>query len=287
MNNTIPPPVWSIARILKQNKITRKKTIGYISKCKKYPYEYSLSQQIDFVGPRYLYSKARFYFLNVICCDTHFAQVQTVENQSSSNVCNGLIRFWKTAGIPDFLQMDNDLSFWGCLKKPNALGKTIRLCLLHKVTPVFIPSREPWRNGIIEHFNYKMQSAILSSGNFDNIEQIQQTADRFCEIHNHNHYYSSQKGMTPVQQQKYLNYPIATLEEDYELPKEPLPLYEGEIHIIRFIRSDHVFYLFGLGFVLPDKIQYEYVKGVLLTTENRLKIYRENELIKEYPFTFL
>jgi len=285
MRNITPPPVWSIARILNQNKVTHKKrTDHYIPKGKKYPYEYLLSQQIDFVGPRYLYSKTRFYFLNIICCQTHYAQCSTLENQNSSNVCNSLILFWKTAGIPDCLQMDNDLSFWGSLIRPTALGKVIRLCLFHKVTPVFIPIKEPWRNGIIEHFNNTMQAAVLNSGRFQNIHQIQAAAERFCQIHNQSHYYSTQNGMTPELYRKHLNYPLVPLKEDYFLPDKPLPLCEGEIHVIRFIRSDLKFNIFGLSFILPEETQYEYIKGVIITQEHKLKIFKEQKLITEFKF---
>lgn len=285
MRNIAPPPVWSIARILQQNKVTHiKRPDTYKAKGKKYPYAYLLSQQMDFVGPRYLYSKTRYYFLNLICCDTHYAQVSALESQGSNNVCNSLIRFWKTAGIPDFLQMDNDLSFWGSLIRPTALGKVIRVCLLHKVTPVFIPIREPWRNGIIEHFNNTMQAAVLSSERFDNIDQIQASADRFCQIHNQSHYYSTQDGKTPEQCRKHLNYPLVVLREDYRLPDKPLALSEGEIHVIRFVRSDLKFNIFGLSFILPEETQYEYIKGVILTSEHKLKIFKEQKLITEFKF---
>lgn len=280
-----PPPIWTIARILNEYKLTyQKRSSAYIPKGKKYPYEYQLAHQMDFVGPRYLYSKARFYFLNFICGDTHYAQVSVVVNQSSINVCKSLIRFWKSAGIPDFLQMDNDLSFWGSLNKPNALGKVIRLCLLHNVTPVFIPVNEPWRNGIIENFNKKMQQLILKSTKFKNINDIQKTADNFCKIHNQQHHYSTQNGMTPNKRMKFLNYPEVRLDSNYQLTKQSIPLPEGEIHIIRFIRSDLKFNLFGLTFQLPETTKYEYVIGVIITQEHKLKIFKEQEPVAEFRF---
>jgi hypothetical protein len=285
MRGIAPPPVWSIARILKHSKIThRKKIESYIPKGKKYPYEYVLSHQMDFAGPRYLYSKTRFYFHNLICCDTHYAQALAFESQESANVCNSLIRFWKTAGVPDYLQMDNDLAFWGSLNKPNALGKVIRLCLLNKVTPVFIPIREPWRNGVIEHFNNKMQSAVLNSDKFENIEQIQKAADHFCQVHNQHHYYSSQEGMTPKQRRIHLNYPLVTLDDDYSIPTGRLPLKDGQIHVIRFVRSDLKFNIFGLTFTLPQEAIYEYIKGVIITEKHLLRIFKEQKLITEFRF---
>ncbi len=289
MKNFTPPPVWSIARILKQNQVTHKKRIDrYEPKGKKYPYDgYLLSQQMDFIGPRYIHGNAgviRYYFLSMICCDTHYALAAAVENQSSSNVCNNLIHFWKTAGKPDFLQMDNDGAFWGSLIRPTALGKVIRLCLLNRVTPVFIPVREPWRNGIIEHFNNTMQSAVLNSGKFENIGQVQQAAEHFCQIHNQSHHYSCLDGLTPEQYRKKFNYPVFILQEDYILPNKALPLEEGEIHIIRFIRSDLKFNIFNLSLLLPEETQYEYVKGVIIIQEHKLKIFKEQKYITEFQF---
>jgi putative transposase len=283
--NKNPPPVWTIARILKRNNLTRtKRSTSYISKGKNYPYNFTMSHQMDFVGPRYLYIKSRFYFHTIICCDTHYARIQVSDNLRSESVCENLIHFWKEAGIPDFLQMDNDLSFWGSLNKPNALGKVIRICLLHKVIPVFIPIKEPWRNGIIEHFNKKMQSAILASKKYNKLDEIQQTSNKFCDVHNQCHYYSSQNGMSPNKQMEYLNYPPVKLDKNYTIDKRSLPIENGEIYVIRFIRSDLKFHLFGLSFLLPEEAQYEYIKGVIITQEHRIIFFKDQKYITEYKF---
>jgi len=279
------PPVWTIARTLNRHHLTlKKKASPYTSKGKKYPYEYALCQQMDFVGPRYLYSKARFYFLNLIYCDTHSAQVFVIDNQGSNDVCKNLIRYWKIAGIPDFLQMDNYLSYWGSLIRPNALGKVIRLCLSCRVTPVFVPIREPWRNGIVERFNNTMQKAILNSKTYNDLDALQKETDYFCEIHNDTHHYSTQQGMTPVQCMKHLNYPVLLLDSYYQASDIPKEVDTGEIHVIRFIRSDLNFNLFNLTFKLPENTMYEYVLGVIITDEHRLIIFKDQKYVTEFQF---
>lgn len=282
-----PPPIWTIARILKRHSLVRHKRKGpYIPKGKKYPYDYCLCHQMDFVGPRYLASKVRFYFLNIIDCDTHWAHSSILDNQRAISVCECLVRSWKVTGIPDFLQMDNDLSFWGSLRNPRAVGKVIRLCLLHGVTPVFIPQSEPWRNGVIEHFNNTIQGHLLKD-TYTNIEQLQKAAGNYDKIHNRTHYYSSQNGSTPLQMYQLLGYPTAPLDENYEIPDGDLPLQTGQIHIIRFIRSDLTFHLFGLSFQLPETAKYEYVRGVILTEEHRLVIFKDQEFITDFKFILL
>jgi len=281
----VPPPVWNIARILQRHKLSRtKRTNSYMAKGKNYPYSYVNCHQMDFVGPRYLRSKIRFYFNSLICCDTHYAHLSISDNQSSNHACQSLVQFWKTAGIPDFLQMDNYLSFWGSLIRPHALGKVIRLCLIHGVTPVFIPIKEPWRNGIVEHFNKTMQSAILNSASYKTIDDVQDASNRFCISHNATHHYSTQGGRTPLQCREYLEYPLKRLNEEYPLQKKMIPLEDGEIHVIRFIRSDLRFNIFGLSYLLPKKTEYEYIKGVIRTDEHRLIIFKDQEYVTEFQF---
>ncbi len=282
-----PPPVWSIARVLNRHQLTRKTgKMPYIAKGKKYPYDYILCHQMDFVGPRYLSCKARYYFLNLIDCDTHWSQIGVLENQTSTSVCQELIRFWKIVGIPDFLQIDNDLAFWGSLRRPRAIGKVIRLCLSLGVTPVFIPHGEPWRNGVIEHFNNTMQDYLLKT-EYENPEELRKAAAHYDDVHNHTHHYSTQAGMTPYQAYKRSGYPLQALSESFEMPSNRLPLESGEIHVIRFVRSDLKFNIFGLSFPIPENAKYEYVKGVILVEEDRLLMFKDRELLTEFPFRLM
>jgi putative transposase len=282
-----PPPVWSIARVLNRNQLVRKKRKApYVAKGKKYPYEYTLCHQMDYVGPRYLSCKARYYFLNLIDSDTHWSQISISENQTSAFACKKLIRFWKIVGIPDFLQMDNDPAFWGSIKVPNAVGKVIRLCLSLKVTPVFIPQGEPWRNGIIEHFNNTMQNALLQT-EYANLDELRNAAAHYDDVHNNNHHYSTQNGMTPYKAYKWSQYPLRPLDQSFEMPTEKIPLESGEIHFIRFVRSNLKFNVFGLSFSMPEKAKYEYIKGVVLVEEHRLLIYKDTEYLTEFPFSLM
>lgn len=278
------PPVWTIARILERHGLVRpKRGTPYISKGKRYPYQYALCHQMDFAGPRYLSSKARYYFLTLIDQDSHFSQTAVLQNKTASSICDGLIGFWKTVGTPDFLQMDNELAFWGSLKHPGAVGKVIRLCLLLGVTPVFIPQSEPWRNGVVEHFNSTMQKLLLGSEH-KSIAHLRKAAAQFDEVHNETHHYSSQNGGTPQTAFELLGYPLAPLDEFFTMPEGKLPLETGEIHVIRFIRSDRKFNLFGQSFLLPEEAKYEYVRGTILTDEHRLLIFLDQKPIAEFRF---
>jgi len=72
-----------------------------------------------------------------------------------------------------------------------------------------------------------MQSVILNSGKYENIDDVHKAANHFCKIHNEYHHYSTQEGTTPNQRMNYFNYPLKRLDPDYLLPNKNLPLSEG------------------------------------------------------------
>ena len=84
---------------------------------------------------------------------SHQLYVESQRTKEDRQVAGSLMRCWKNLGIPDFLQMDNELSFRGSNKFPRSFGIVIRLCLYYGIQPVFIPISEPWRNDSIERFN--------------------------------------------------------------------------------------------------------------------------------------
>jgi len=61
----------------------------------------------------------------------------------------------------NLLQVDNEMVFWGSTRYPRGMGCLIRLCLNNRCSPVFIPTSEPWRNGIVEKFNDHLQDKCL------------------------------------------------------------------------------------------------------------------------------
>ena len=280
-----PPPLITINRILKRNNLIYKKRFhNKISKGKIYPYSYSLCQQMDFVGPRYLSGGIRFYFLNIIECETHSANIFVQNNRDSWSICQNLIYFWKVFGLLDFLQIDNDLAFIGSLRHPGAFGKVIRLCLHLGITPVFIPQAEPWRNGIIEHFNNLMQEHLLKKEIHNTLESLEDSANEFVLYHNNFHHYSSQQGMTSLQARKKYGYPYSLFDDTFSFSKIENNFLEGEIYVIRFIRSDLKFNFLGKSFKLPERAKYEYALGILITHQHRLLIFKDKEYLTEFQF---
>lgn len=129
--------------------------------------------------------------------------------------------------ISDALQMDNELSFRGSNRHPRSLGIVLRLALSFNVVPVFIPIKEPWRNGVVERYNQTYERHVLKSVYCQNVDELCVVSDRFAAFHFANHRYSSQNNRTPEQMEIILG-KKATLDPDYVLPKQ-IPLEEGVI----------------------------------------------------------
>jgi putative transposase len=129
-----------------------------------------------------------------------------------------------------------------------------------------------------------MQNALLKT-NYENLEELQKAAEHFDYIHNHNHHYSTQNGMTPSKAFEHYKYPFQLLDSSFEIPKDKIPLETGEIHFIRFVRSNLRFNMFGLSYPMPESAKYEYILGIALVEEHRLIIYKDTEYLTEFPFS--
>jgi transposase len=71
-----------------------------------------------------------------------------------------LIAHWREVGLPGYAQFDNDMTFQGTHRYPDALGRVIRACLSLGVAPVFVPPREMGFQAAIESYNGWWQARV-------------------------------------------------------------------------------------------------------------------------------
>lgn len=279
-----PPPLSTINKILKRNQLVRKRP-KYEPKNVNYPsLEITHSNhlhQFDIVGPRYLKTDGRFYSANLIDAYDRRCSVNPIRRQTRTDFINTIIRSWQTLGIPMYLQMDNKLSARGSNRYPHSFGLVIRLCLKLEIQPIFIPIKEPWRNGIIEHFQNVFDKMFFRSQYFHNFPHLVQQAKGFEAFHNQNHRYSTLGGKTPAEK---VSEPLNFLPPDFKLPKK-IEIAPGNVHLIRFIRSNRILDIFGEKFPMPIEVEYEYVWATINTVEETLSIYHDSKLIDKlnYP----
>jgi transposase InsO family protein len=282
------PSIRTINRILSRHSLTHRRTGKYESKGTAYPVlpssKANQTQQADLVGPRYLKGPVRFYSLNVIDTATVRCGVYPALSKASQPMIDGLWNIWKRLGLPNNLQVDNSLSFFGSRKHPRGMGAIIRLCLNHDIEPWFIPVTEPWRNGMIEKFNDRYQKMFLQKKIMHTQEELQAGSLAFEQRHNSMYRFSKLKGKTPLtalsDSKVKLRFP-----EKSDSPKHPLKKPEtGRYHFVRLIRSDLKLDLFGETFPVPPESKYEYVIATVNVKEQKLKLFLDKIQVEEFQY---
>lgn len=276
------PSISTINRILKKHDLIgdnkRKKYI----KTKEYPSHYCNVQQMDLIGPRYLTGGFKYYIYTIIDIENHFAGVYPIQDKSAKSIAPSIVDFWSVYQMPDYLQMDNELSFRGSNRYPRGLGLLMRIAISNEVTPLFIPVAEPWRNGVIENFNNNVQKHFLSQP-FTSLEDLQLKAKEFTAFHNDNHRYSSQNNKTPNELIRGVKY-FSKLNGTIDLSERP-HVDEGQLIFTRFIRSDLIINIQNTSFKVQDKLIYSYVEAIV-QIEKHLLIIKHRGVVYHY-FEFI
>lgn len=214
---------------------------------------------------------------------SHRVHIEAQRTKQDNQVASSLLKCWKSMGMPDFLMLDNALNFRGSNRYPRSFGLVIRLCLYYGVQPVFIPIGEPWRNGVIEHFNDTYNRKFFRRQWFPSYAFLQQQSKNFQRFHNKQHRYSCLKNKTPLETIAREQYKPITLGPNTKLPDlDDIP--DGNIILIRFIRSDCTLDIFGEKFKVPENLIYSYVKAVIITEIHQLQVFLGEDLVKTYEY---
>lgn len=278
--NLIPPPIWTINRVIAKSGLS--KTEPKVKQSHDYPELFVLTHQMDLVGPRYIKGDGRFYSFNMIDTVTHTGYAKPIRVKSSDEIVKAIATFWNIFGLPDALQMDNELAFRGSNRYPRSFGNVVRFALKVGVAPVFIPVKEPWRNGMIEKFNDTYEKRFLTSRNFLNFKDLEEENDRFISFHNANHRYSRQGHMTPNEASKQAGTSIYYRGNIHELKR--IPLEYGVIYFIRFIRSDLMLRLVTEYFKVHETLKYSYVVAEVNLYTQSLIVRQNLEIKHVFPY---
>lgn len=281
---TEPPSVSTINRILSRNGLSRKKAT-YQKSGIDYPESPQNMHIMDLIGPRYIRGGQRYYLLTIISNDTRHAGVYPILSKSGTDITKSIVAFWKSYTTPDFLQMDNELSFKGSNRHPRGLGILLRTILSLNVTPLFIPVSEPWRNGVIERFNQKVERTLLSQEH-SSFADLQRHAAEFMETHNQMHHYSTLGHMTPLQLDQKLRISIKPVDTDYEVTERPEldSCKRNEIRFIRLVRSDLNISILNTNIPIIPELMHTYVEAVLLINEHCLLIKQDGAIKQRIQF---
>jgi putative transposase len=248
------PSLSTISRILRRRELTHRRTGRYTPKGKKYPELPALApnqtHQVDLVGPCYLAGPVKFYSLHAVDAAINRCGIEPMPSKAAQSVLDAVYAVWLRMEIPENLQVDNEMAFYGSPTHPRGMGPLIRLCLRYGVDLWFIPPSEPWRNGVVEKFNDHYQQKFLDRVTMVSMPQLRQESLAFEHRHNSTYRYSKIKGKTPLKALATLE-PKLAYPSQSDAPKHPLekPM-EGRYHLVRFIRSDCRLNIFGAMYTL-------------------------------------
>lgn len=237
-------------------------------------------QQADLKGPFYLHGGDQKHYLLALrdFCSKRVA-LQAAQNRQAQTIASFLVAAWQRCGLPKILQLDNSLEFRGSNRYPRAFGLIVKLCLDLDIEPLFVPPREPWRNGFIENFNGQAARLLLNRERFADFAQLQTGVARLEQAVNATHRYAALAGQTPVEfvadQDRRL------LAADYDGLQRTLQLEKGQISFIRLVRpSGRITLCANDKFEVDPELSWHYVWARVQVQAQVLQIYHQGELIK-------
>lgn len=284
------PQVWTINRILRRNHLVSPREKRYQPKGKPYPIfpdrplRPNTLHQFDIVGPRYIKGDGCFYAHNLMDIGSHRVAVNPKRSKIHQEVALSLKDTWETIGMPSFLQLDNQLCCRGSNRYPRSSGLVIKLCLLLGVQPIFIPLGEPWRNGCIEKFQATFEHRFFRKIRFSDFQDLYKQAKRFEIFHNQNHRYSCLNGKTPDEVLKSNPMPQREFPGYFSWDNLKARVRQGNIHLIRFIRSNRILDIFGEKFQVDRSLVYEYVRATIIVKEQKIKLFHQDKLVNEIDY---
>ena len=282
------PPARTIEHVLARAGVAqpRRRQAGYVSKHVPYPVPVAVGpgdlHQIDMIGPRHLFGAAQFHALNLIDIGSHLAGNEIITELRPPLLAQALVGIWSRVGLPVVAQFDNHANFRGGIQPAwQHFGPIVATCLDLGITPRFIPLREPWRNGVIEHFNDVWDKSFFRTETFTSIDHLRAENTAFIEFHNTHRRYSTHNGASPHQMwQGRQRRPLSTAYH----PPTRLPA-QGRIEVVRYIRSNRQLDLFGKRITVADEHTHRYVTAIIRVRARHLTVVTlDGEIIHQGDF---
>ena len=241
-------------------------------------------QELDFKGPLYLKDRSHKYYLMVLRDKvSKKTALRALANKSMEAILDFLVDAWQRMGCPKRLKMDNCLDFRGSNLYPRSPSKLMRVCLDLGIQPVFIPLREPWRNGVVENLNGLLARFLFRTHTFDTEKQLHQAVQRMETTLNTMHRLPALEGKTPQEFTIHakLRYPPA----DYDWRRRDFRLLKGKVTFIRFVRKSGRFTLTAKDkFLIGKKYKWQYVLANVDVAKKRLHVIWQGKHIKSFVY---
>jgi len=169
---------------------------------------------------------------------------------------------------------------------PHTAGLLTKLCVAFQIESVFVPAREPWRNGSIENFNGLFQRLVLRTHLLNDFSQVQREIKVFERVANTQHPHIPLTGHTSLEYEQSLNFHPNLLSKDFTLPRSfhCIPPPEAKVSFICRIRRSGRITIVSEKFDIDPALAWDYVYATICVKEQVLKIYHKGDVIKTFPY---
>jgi putative transposase len=284
------PSLATIKRILSEAGLTKRtprpRPAGY------YPRPTAAAEYVlhamDWTA-RYLEGGAKVYAFHTLDLQTRACKQTMSTDKTSRSVQLHALEAWKTLGLPDGLQMDNDAAFCGGYKAPRVFGEFLRLCLYLGIEPIFIPVAEPERNGEVERLNGLWGSAFWERRRFSSVTRVKRASPQFETWYSRDYEPPRLNGRTPAQALRFAPRRRLTKRQSRALP-DTLPITAGRVHFIRQVGAEGTIALLNEIWPVGKRLAGRYVWATVWTHKRELEIYyrhapeSEVQLVKTYEY---
>jgi IS30 family transposase len=241
-------------------------------------------QELDFKGPLYLQDHSHKYYLVALRDKlSKKTALRALANKSMDAIVDFLVAAWQNMGCPRYLKMDNCLDFRGSNLYPRSPSKLMRVCLDLGVQPVFIPLREPWRNGVVENLNGLLNRFLFRLQTFATEKQLHQAVQRMQTTINTTHRLPALEGKTP--QEFAANARLRYPPNNYDWHTRDLQLLKGNVTFIRFVRKSGRITLTAKDkFLIGKKYKWHYVMANVDVAKCKLYVICQGKHIRSFDY---
>ena len=221
---------------------------------------------------RYLEAGLKVYAFHTLNLRTRACTQTIAIDKSGETVIRHVLDSWKTLGIPDFLQLDNDAAFCGGYKTPRLFGQFVRLCLHLGIELIFLPVAEPTCNGEVEELNGLWAHAFWERQRFASFGRVMRASPAFVHWYMADYAPPLLEGLTPQQAQRGEPKHRLTASQIAHLPN-PLPITAGRIHFVRKVKPDGTVSILNETWKVSKRLAGKYIWATIITHCRRLEIW--------------
>lgn len=283
------PSASTIQRILRQAGLIKKaKPVIEPYFPQPQPMRHFVLHAMDWTA-RYLEGGAKVFAFHSLNLQTRTCKQTIRTDKSGPTVRTHVLEVWHSIGVPDGLQMDNDAAFCGGYKAVRVFGQLVRLCLYVGVEPIFLPVREPQRNGDVERLHGLWADAFWKRRTFGSVAHVKRASPAFENWYSCRYEPPTLNGQTPDQARRKTPPRRLTKRQIQAIPAA-LPITAGRLHFIRQVDAEGQISLLNETWSVGKRLADQYVWATIVTHEQILRIYHrraegaKGRQVKSYEF---